>query len=184
MYKTCWITLYLRFSLVYYSSILGEAYNHLWDYEVVELFFLSSTTGLYLEVEFGPHGQHLGLLLNKRKECLSHSFPLEYHAELLQGIHNNTLKLQLFITLSFFSLLENGLWKGTVKIPLEYFPPNVDTFNAYSIHGTEPSRIYKSLFAVPGPHPDFHRLNCFKSFDLITQNEMSDFWKSHVEGKK
>ena len=53
---------------MYYSSILGEAYNHLWDYEVVELFFLSSTTGLYLEVEFGPHGQHLGLLLNKRKE--------------------------------------------------------------------------------------------------------------------
>merc|ERR1712062_22120 len=141
----------------------GEAYNHLWDYEVVELFFLSSTTGLYLEVEFGPHGQHLGLLLNKRKECLSHSFPLEYQAELLE---------------------ENGLWKGTVKIPLEYFPPKVDQFNAYSIHGTEPSRIYKSLYAVPGPHPDFHRLNCFKSFDLITQNEMSDFWKSHVEGKK
>merc|ERR1712062_275780 len=79
---------------------------------------------------------------------------------------------------------ENGLWKGTVKIPLEYFPPKVDQFNAYSIHGTEPSRIYKSLYAVPGPHPDFHRLNCFKSFDLITQNEMSDFWKSHVEGKK
>ena len=96
---------------------------------------------------------------------------------------NTVLKLQLFITLSFFSLLENGLWKGTVKIPLEYFPPNVDTFNAYSIHGTEPSRIYKSLFAVPGPHPDFHRLNCFKPFDLIRQNEMSDFWKSHLEEK-
>ena len=156
----------------------------MWDYEVVELFFLSSTTGLYLEVEFGPHGQHLGLLLNKRKECLSHSFPLEYQAELLEGIHNNTLTTTFYYTLLLcFSLLENGLWKGTVKIPLEYFPPKVDQFNAYSIHGTEPSRIYKSLYAVPGPHPDFHRLNCFKSFDLITQNEMSDFWKSHVEGK-
>ena len=82
--------------------ILGEAYNHLWDYEVVELFFLSSTTGLYLEVEFGPHGQHLGLLLNKRKECLSHSFPLEYQAELLEGIHNNTLTTTFYYTLLLF----------------------------------------------------------------------------------
>ena len=161
----------------YFSK--GEAYNHLWDYEVVELFFLSSSTGLYLEVEFGPHGQHLGLLLNNKKECLSHSFALDYQTELLPGM-SYLKKTRPLVFLYCIFISEQGLWKGTVQLPLEYFPPKVDKFNAYSIHGTEPNRTYKSLYAVPGPHPDFHRVVYFQSFNLIQNNELSDFWKSKI----
>ena len=101
------------------SFFQGEAYNHLWDYEVVELFFLSSSTGLYLEVEFGPHGQHLGLLLNNKKECLSHSFALDYQTELLPGMSylKNTIPLVflycIFISFQkrdFGKVLSNCLW--------------------------------------------------------------------------
>jgi hypothetical protein len=41
---------------------VGEAYFKLWEYEVVEAFFLNQEDQ-YLELEFGPHGQHLMLLL-------------------------------------------------------------------------------------------------------------------------
>ena len=41
----------------------GEAYFKLWEYEVVEAFFLNQEKQQYLELEFGPHGQHLMLLL-------------------------------------------------------------------------------------------------------------------------
>ncbi|XP_072440176.1 UPF0462 protein C4orf33 homolog isoform X3 [Chiloscyllium punctatum] len=41
----------------------GKPYNQLWDFEVVEAFFLNSSKELYLEVELCPHGQHLVLLL-------------------------------------------------------------------------------------------------------------------------
>ncbi|EMP36382.1 UPF0462 protein C4orf33 like protein [Chelonia mydas] len=33
----------------------GKPFNGLWDYEVVEAFFLSETTKRYLEVELCPH---------------------------------------------------------------------------------------------------------------------------------
>ena len=52
----------------------------LWDYEVVEAFFLSSSSERYLELEFGPHGQHLVLLLDGRRNAIKHSLPLEYQA--------------------------------------------------------------------------------------------------------
>ncbi|XP_059409377.1 UPF0462 protein C4orf33 homolog [Carassius carassius] len=47
----------------------GEQFPGLWDYEVVETFFLNSYTEQYLEVEVCPHGQHLILLLNG-KQCI------------------------------------------------------------------------------------------------------------------
>ena len=37
-------------------------------------------------------------------------------------------------------------WTGYAKIPVEYFPPNMDKFNAYGIHGTNDSRIYEALY--------------------------------------
>ena len=45
----------------------NKALMGLWDYEVVEAFFLCSKSEQYLEVEFGPHGHHLVLFLNGRK---------------------------------------------------------------------------------------------------------------------
>uniref|UniRef100_A0A8C0XG34 Uncharacterized protein n=1 Tax=Castor canadensis TaxID=51338 RepID=A0A8C0XG34_CASCN len=45
----------------------GKPFNELWDYEVVEAFFLNDVAEQYLEVELCPHGQHLVLLLSGRK---------------------------------------------------------------------------------------------------------------------
>ncbi|XP_023341863.1 UPF0462 protein C4orf33 homolog isoform X4 [Eurytemora carolleeae] len=49
----------------------GEPYSNLWDYEVVELFFLNDAEE-YLELEFGPHAQHLVLLLKYTAEIQGH----------------------------------------------------------------------------------------------------------------
>lgn len=68
-------------------NFLGEAYYKLWEYEVVELFFYSSKDKLYLEVEFGPHGQHLGLLLKQPvHNCILHSFPIDYEAKISKNL--------------------------------------------------------------------------------------------------
>ena len=85
------------------SSIIG-AYYRLWDYEVVEIFFLSSKDNMYLEVEFGPHGHHLGLLLNGRQKCIKHSFPIDYKAEIgkwnLQKLSKDSLNISRMLTVS------------------------------------------------------------------------------------
>ena len=74
----------------FFCTIIG-AYYRLWDYEVVEIFFLSSKDNMYLEVEFGPHGHHLGLLLKSRQKCIKHSFPIDYTAKI--GRHTVFLRL-------------------------------------------------------------------------------------------
>ena len=51
------------------GGLPGQAYFGLWEYEVVEAFFLNSKDQ-YLEVEFGPHGQHIVLLLNGRRNAV------------------------------------------------------------------------------------------------------------------
>ena len=48
--------------------ILGNLRLKLY-YEVVEAFFLNSEDR-YLEVEFGPHGQHIALLLDGRRNAV------------------------------------------------------------------------------------------------------------------
>ena len=54
------------------------AFMGLWDYEVVEAFFLCNETQQYLEVEVGPHGHHLVLLLDGRKNIIKESLPLKW----------------------------------------------------------------------------------------------------------
>ena len=60
---------------------------------MVEAFFLTTSTERYLELEFGPHGQHLVLLLDGRRNAIRHSLPLEYQAT-----------------------IEGNLWKGEAKV--------------------------------------------------------------------
>lgn len=44
-------------------------------------------------------------------------------------------------------------WTGYARIPEDYFPPDVDKFNAYAIHGTNENRMYESLYpAECGKH--------------------------------
>ena len=68
---------------IYSFHTPGQALYELWNYEVVEIFFLASKDeNMYLELEFGPHGQHLGLLLRGSRNCLIHSFPIQYESEI------------------------------------------------------------------------------------------------------
>ncbi|KYO47353.1 UPF0462 protein C4orf33 homolog [Alligator mississippiensis] len=126
----------------------GLPFDGLWDYEVVEAFFLNSKTKEYLEVELCPHGQHLVLLLSGG-DCFAKGLDLDFKAD----IHWNK-------------------WNGTALIPWRYFPPGVDKMNAYAIHGSGIGRTYEALYPIPREEieedqgPNFHCLEYFKNFSL------------------
>ncbi|XP_072526465.1 UPF0462 protein C4orf33 homolog [Salminus brasiliensis] len=135
----------------------GEPFPGLWDYEVVESFFLNSSSEKYLEVEVCPHGQHLVLLLDGKHNAFMQQLPL-----------------------SFSAVVSEGRWKGEGLIPWNYFPPGVDKMNSYAIHGSGSGRTYEALYPVPkedlqeGQGPDFHRLEYFQPFRL--QSIMGEGW--------
>uniref|UniRef100_A0A2L2YBX4 Uncharacterized protein n=1 Tax=Parasteatoda tepidariorum TaxID=114398 RepID=A0A2L2YBX4_PARTP len=144
----------------------GKSFNKLWDYEVVEAFFLGKDEK-YLELEFSPHGYHLVLLLSGRKKAIKICLPVDYTAQ-----------------------ITGNSWTGVAKIPKSYFPPNVTHFNAYAIHGTGDGRTYEALFPVPTGQfktPDFHRLEFFRyiNFENILGlgNTLSNVWKTALEEK-
>jgi len=147
------------------GGLPGQAFFGLWEYEVVEAFFLNDKDQ-YLEVEFGPHGQHIVLLLNGRRNAVKHTLPLEYSAT----INNETMT-----------------WTGEARIPADYFPPEVTLFNAYAIHGTADDRKYEALYESSGPQADFHRLEKFQPIEfseLLPSNkgsELSSLWKVSIE---
>ena len=64
------------------SSSHNGAFMGLWEYEVVEAFFLCSETKQYLEVELGPHGHHLVLLLDGRKNIIKSCLPLRWKVDI------------------------------------------------------------------------------------------------------
>ena len=49
---------------------------------MVEAFFLNKDSEKYIELEFGPHGQHLVLLLDGRRNAIKHSLPLTYRSQI------------------------------------------------------------------------------------------------------
>ncbi|CAL8103335.1 unnamed protein product [Orchesella dallaii] len=125
--------------------------DKLWNYEVVEAFFLSESEGKYVEIELAPKGHYLLLQLDTQQNVLNYSLPLENYKAT--------------------STMTNGVgrWHGRAVIPLEYFPKNVNKFNAYAIHKSDPDRVYMSLFPAPKGHhsgPNFHRLNYFQDIDV------------------
>lgn len=139
----------------------GKPCAQLWDYEVVEIFLLGEDMK-YLEVELCPHGQHLVLMLKGTR---------------------NMFKDQL--ELQFVSQKSGRKWSGEAKIPVEYLPPNVMLMNAYAIHGSGEARKYEALFPATKDfdHPDFHRLQFFKPFDmkslfpnLLADDSLSPYW--------
>ncbi|XP_076868903.1 UPF0462 protein C4orf33 homolog [Brachyhypopomus gauderio] len=135
----------------------GQPFPGLWDYEVVESFFLNSTEEKYLEVEVCPHGQHLILLLNGKHNAFMQQLPL-----------------------SFSGAVTGDRWRGEALLPWRYFPPGVDKMNSYAIHGSGAGRRFEALYPVPredlheGQGPDFHRLEYFQPFRL--QGIMGEGW--------
>uniref|UniRef100_A0A8C6WEH4 Chromosome 4 open reading frame 33 n=1 Tax=Neogobius melanostomus TaxID=47308 RepID=A0A8C6WEH4_9GOBI len=135
----------------------GHAFPGLWDYEVVESFFLDSTTENYLEVEVCPHGQHLILLLSGVGQAFVQQLPMVFSAS-----------------------VTGDRWMGEALIPWGYFPPNVNKMNSYAIHGSGEKRTYEALYSVPkeeiaeGQNPNFHLLQYFQDFHL--QSIMGEDW--------
>ena len=111
--------------------------DRLWEYEVVELFLLGASKK-YLELEFGPHGHHLALLLAGRRQVVRSKIPIEYAAA-----------------------PANGRWRGSAQVHRKWLPQGLERFNAYAIHGTGATRRYLAHFPVPGRAPDFHCLDQF-----------------------
>ena len=142
-----------------------QPFFRLWDYEVVELFLLNNE-GQYTEIELGPWGQHIVLLLNKGKD-LRHSLPIVYSAN-----------------------RSTDRWTGKAVIDKDYLPPNITKLNAYAIHGSGENRVYEALYPAPkGAHkaPGFHKLEYFKPADLsqiVEQDSLSRIWVDAMIGRQ
>ncbi|XP_059180154.1 UPF0462 protein C4orf33 homolog isoform X2 [Centropristis striata] len=135
----------------------SQPFPQLWNYEVVECFFLDSTTVNYLELEFCPHGQYLTLLLSGVGHAFVQQLPMVFNAS-----------------------IQGDRWTGEGLVPWAYFPPNVNKMNSYAIHGSGEKRTYEALYPIPkdqiveGQKPNFHRLEYFKDFRL--QSIMGEDW--------
>jgi hypothetical protein len=111
--------------------------DRLWEREVVELFLLG-TDERYLELELGPYGHHLVLRLRGRRRIEEQGLPLAYAVERV-----------------------GARWHGRARLPALWLPPGLVACNAYAIHGVGAARRHCAAFPVPGPAPDFHRLERF-----------------------
>jgi hypothetical protein len=147
------------------SSSPPGPFPELWNYEVVELFFLASSTNHYIELEFSPHGHYLVLLLIDRRKVLKELLPLPKY----QVDHPSPDR-----------------WIGQVFVPRAHFPAYVDRFNAYAIHGQKENRTYEALYPAPpqSDKPDFHRLELFQplNFELLlnVSGKDGDSWNNHA----
>uniref|UniRef100_A0A8C3XQ04 Uncharacterized protein n=1 Tax=Chelydra serpentina TaxID=8475 RepID=A0A8C3XQ04_CHESE len=153
----------------------GKPFDGLWDYEVVESFFLNSETKDYLEVELCPSTclVILILYLNNKDDIL-----IFFESCVKKGLD-----------LIFKADINWNKWNGTALIPWRYFPPGVDKMNSYAIHGSGIGRTYEALYPIPrediesGQGPNFHRLEYFKRFSLKWimgenwEQPASDLWK-------
>ncbi len=146
-------------------SALPGSFPGLWNYEVVELFFLASSTNHYIELEFSPHGHYLVLLLTNQHKILKQMLPLlDYHVE-----H-----------------VSSDRWIGRVHVPRAHFPGRVDRFNAYAIHGQDKNRTYEALYPAPpqSNKPDLHRLELFQPLNfqlLLNQSDQDgESWNNHA----
>ncbi|CAF1344059.1 unnamed protein product [Adineta steineri] len=146
------------------KSLAPTPYPELWNYEVVELFFLASTTKHYLELEFSPHGYYLVLLLNDRRKIMKQMLPLHYYE---------------------VERPSPDRWISRAHIPRSLFPAHIDQFNAYAIHGQDDQRTYESLYpaTIDSEKPDFHRLELFQTIDfnslLNIGDKDGDDWTNH-----
>ncbi len=109
----------------------------LWNHEVVEVFVLGPEAH-YTEIEIGPMGHHLVLRLEGRRRPVAEGLPLRV------------------------SVGRSGSrWQADAFLAIEHLPPRPWSVNAYAIHGQGAQRRYLAAHAVPGPQPDFHRLDAF-----------------------
>lgn len=109
----------------------------LWNYEVVELFVLGPDER-YTELEIGPLGHHLVLRLEGRRRPVAEGLPLRVSVSRTAD-----------------------RWRADAWLARQHLPPRPWSLNAYAIHGAGAARRYLAAHPVPGPQPDFHRLDAF-----------------------
>lgn len=105
----------------------------LWEYEVVEL-FLVGEGGHYLEIELGPHGHYLLLLLSGVRQ-IKKQLPALHCATRISGRN----------------------WQGSIHVDRRLLPLPFRRLNAFAIHGQGGKRRYLAAFPLPGENPDFHQ---------------------------
>ena len=118
-----------------------------------------------MELEFGPHGHYLILLLDGVRNCVKQGLELTlYDVEIDRAASK---------------------WKGRAKIPKEYLPPEfADKMNVYGIHESanngDKRRVYKALYPVPGDEPDFHRIQHFGEISPVSSLQLKEasVWKA------
>jgi hypothetical protein len=109
----------------------------LWEFEVVELFLLGAGER-YLELELGPHGHYLALRLEGRRRVVAADLALD------------------------FEVVRRGpRWHGRARGSRALVPEGLRAANVYAIHGAGAARRYLAGSPVPGPAPDFHRIEHF-----------------------
>ncbi|MEE2788234.1 MAG: hypothetical protein VX589_12900 [Myxococcota bacterium] len=109
----------------------------LWQYDVVEL-FLVGQNGHYLEVEMGPHGHYLGLMLSAPRIIDDDQVPIQYAVT-----HHSSR------------------WTGRARIAPRHLPEEPVRMNAFAIHGRGAQRCFMVAHALPGPQPNFHQPSVF-----------------------
>ncbi len=115
----------------------------LWEHEVVELFLLGEDDH-YIEIEIGPHGHYLVLQLEGRRNITKRDLSLRIERLVVDR--------------------GAGTWRATARLDAAFVPSRPLWYNAYAIHGRGAARRYLAHAAMPGPAPDFHRLESFRLF--------------------
>jgi len=117
--------------------------DRLWEHEVVEL-FLAGPGARYFELELGPHGHHLALVLDGVRQPLPEAPPVDYVAARVAG---------------------SPRFRGTARVAASVLPAGPLRANAYAVHASScvggEGRCHHAHAPVLGTHPDFHRLECF-----------------------
>jgi hypothetical protein len=109
----------------------------LWEFEVVELFVLGPDDR-YVEIELGPHGHYLALVLQGARKVVERERPLDVQVT-REGTH----------------------WTGEVLIPWSLLPQEPWRGNAYAIHGIGEARRYLVHHPLGTERPDFHAIAAF-----------------------
>lgn len=118
------------------SAAVGPT-PRLWEHEVLEL-FLAGDGDRYLELELGPHGHHLVIVLYGVRTPVQQLLPIDYQARIMGTRHS-----------------------GSARVPAAYLPAPITRANAYAIHGPPHARCYHAHAPVPGDAPNFHQLDRF-----------------------
>lgn len=120
--------------------------DRLWEHEVAELFVVGEDVAgapAYTELELSPHGHYLLLRLSGVRRVVEKLLPVRYRAA-----------------------IKGGRWRGEALLGRAVLPPPPHRVNAFAVHGRGERRRYLAMTPVPGPAPDFHRLDFFEAIEL------------------